>query len=1085
MSLFSVDASSAAEGQAKGKLDSRARFPRGMGYLMFVSGVPSRHSVRGAVRWFAVLAAVIAAAVVGSSLSPAMAVDPVPEMGALVGTVTAHAGAAIDANADVQVEVATATGEFGTSYVHGTGAQAGTFRVEGPAGAVISSVHFYDNNGYYLDKVLDGLSLAIATGDTTLAPTALQPAGWLVGSVTGSGGAPVEATAGISVTAFDGDNRRVASGRVETSGELASKYVVRGVPDGTTIARLVFYVDSGSYRGATVDLPEPRPIVGGGNHVAGPSVVLGQPGAITGRVSAGGSGLANATVTVTDPDGNVVATGRTSRATGHIGEFSIRREAGSYKLKVAARGYASTWFGGPAPTDASLIAHADADSPIGDISLTAGGASSLGKVAGERLGYCDDVVLPRNDDSSSPRVDLPFRPKFFGREYPSLFVNNNGNVTFDHPESEYTPSAITANTSNAMIAPFFADVDTRGRDSWEVTYGSSPDNKTFCVLWGDVGYFDGHDDKLNGFQLLLTNRSGDPGRSPGDFDIRVNYDQIAWETGDASGGANGFGGTSAVAGFSAGTGDAGTFMQLSGSLVNGALLDSGPDTSALVKNRLNSAQLGRYAWEVRNEGVAADFGSLKGRVVTNSPAPATPVGGAWVQACRNESQCSYSQTSSDGGFNIPGVRTGDYAITATPPGSGLFPGSASATVTAGTTTGVPDIVLAAPAPLPSNTTVGGIGTGENGEPVLHWSLPTDLDVSAGCSGAGNGTYKVTVDGRTVREGALAEGPAGHYRATIEPLYPVHGAGQVTTHVPCPGGATDGSFSIYIDPSGQVVDQYGTPLAGATATLLRAESVDGPFTLVADGSDVMSAGNRANPSTTGSTGTFAWDVIPGWYEVSATKAGCLTATTDPMQVPPPRTGVVLKLVCTPGSQPAPSAAPTFSGSLTVGSTVSVTAGTWPDGVAVQGYQWLRDGIAIPGETSASHTISADDAGKALAVQVTAQRAGFESFSSVFSAGTVAIPQTQPATQAPPVIQDQHVAGRVPAKLKRNTRKLVKLPTTTDGGQRVSWVSATPKICKVVRGKLKLTGKRGTCRLVGAAPQAGNFRGLRQVYGIRVK
>lgn len=1051
---------------------------------MFVSEMPVTNWARWAVRLLIVLAAVVAASVVGSSRSPAAAVeDPVPEIGALVGSVTGPDGAAIDLNANIEVEASTDAESFGYGHVQVSGPQAGTFRIEGPAGATISSVRFHDEDGYYFDQSVEGLSLTIVSGaDATLAPTTLQAAGWLVGSVTGSAdGAPIDAAARVSVAAYDVDGNRVASGSVVTSGILAGNYVVRGVPGGTIIARLVFYVDSGDYRGTSVDLPEPRPVVGAGEHVAGPPVALRQPGAITGKVLAGGSGLANARVTVTDSDGQVVSTARTSRAAGHVGEFSVRSEPGSYKLKVAARGHAAVWFGGPSVAEASVIAHEDSDSPVGDISLTPGGTWSLGKVAGESLGFCDDVVLPRNDDSSSPRVNLPFAPKFFGVDRPSLHVNNNGNVTFDRPQSDYTPSAITADTANAMIAPFFADVDTRGSDSWEVTYGSSPDNKTFCVLWGDVGYYKSHSDKLNGFQLLLTDRSGDPGRSPGDFDIRFNYDQIAWETGDASEGANGFGGTSAVAGFSAGTGDEGTFMQLPGSLVNGALLDDGPDASALVKNSLDSAQDGRYNWEVRNEGVSVESGSIKGRVVTNLPAPSTPVDGAWVQACRDELHCSYSQTASDGGFDIPGARTGEYAITATPPGSGLFPGSANATVSAGTTTVVPDIVLSAPAPLPSNTVVDGVGTGENGEPVLHWSLPTALDVAAGCQGAGDGTYTVTVDGRTVREGALVESPAGHYRAVIEPLYPVSGAGQIATHVPCPEGATDGSFSVYIDPSGHIMDQYGTPLEGATATLLRAESADGPFAPVPNGSDIMSPSNRANPSTTGSAGTFAWDVIPGWYQVSATKAGCSTETTDPMEVPPPRTGIVLTLVCNAGGEPRPSTAPAFSGNLTVGSTVAVTAGTWPDGVAVQGYQWLRDGVAMSGETSTSHAISADDASKALAVEVTARRTGFESFASVFSAGTVAVPPAPPA----PVIQDQHVAGGIPASLKRKGGKPVRLPMTTDGGQPVSWASATPKICKVVKGKLKLTGKRGTCRLTGTASQTGNFRSLRQVYGIRIK
>ena len=54
---------------------------------------------------------------------------------------------------------------------------------------------------------------------------------------------------------------------------------------------------------------------------------------------------------------------------------------------------------------------------------------------------------------------------------------------------------------------------------------------------------------------------------------------------------------SAAAGFSNGTGMAGTYYQLPGSLVNGALLDGG--SNALVRNT-NTGVLGQYRFTVRN-----------------------------------------------------------------------------------------------------------------------------------------------------------------------------------------------------------------------------------------------------------------------------------------------------------------------------------------------------------------------------------------------------------------------------------------------------------------------------------------------------
>lgn len=112
--------------------------------------------------------------------------------------------------------------------------------------------------------------------------------------------------------------------------------------------------------------------------------------------------------------------------------------------------------------------------------------------------------------------------------------------------------------------------------------------------WVNVGYFAAAADKLNSFQLLLIDRSD---IAPNAFDIVFNYDKIQWETGSASGGVNGLGGSSARAGYSNGVSAA---YELPGSAVNGAFLDTNP-TTGLIANSLNSGgQLGRYIFNVRN-----------------------------------------------------------------------------------------------------------------------------------------------------------------------------------------------------------------------------------------------------------------------------------------------------------------------------------------------------------------------------------------------------------------------------------------------------------------------------------------------------
>jgi cytoskeletal protein CcmA (bactofilin family) len=213
---------------------------------------------------------------------------------------------------------------------------------------------------------------------------------------------------------------------------------------------------------------------------------------------------------------------------------------------------------------------------------------------------CSTTELPRNDDGSSPEVELPFSVAFFGETYDSLWVNNNGNVSFEGPMSTYTPFGLST-ASVPIIAPFFADVDTGGSGSETVKYGygetTFEGRPAFCVNWLNVGYFSNHFDKLNSFQLLLVSRED---KAVGAFDIVFNYDSIEWETGDASGGSQGLGGASARVGFSAGTGAEGTFTEFAGSGVPGSFLDS--SINALNRGQQDSTVNGRYIFAVRDGG---------------------------------------------------------------------------------------------------------------------------------------------------------------------------------------------------------------------------------------------------------------------------------------------------------------------------------------------------------------------------------------------------------------------------------------------------------------------------------------------------
>lgn len=213
----------------------------------------------------------------------------------------------------------------------------------------------------------------------------------------------------------------------------------------------------------------------------------------------------------------------------------------------------------------------------------------------------DSSTLPANDDGYTGITPIGFSANFFGVTYTDLFVNNNGNVTFLYGLSDYTPTPIVS-LGIPMIAPYWADVDTRGSGSGIVSYGPGTfeGHTAFGVNWPEVGYFSSKVDKLNTFQLLLVDRSD---INPGDFDMVFNYNRVQWETGDASDGSGGLGGFSARAGYTNG----GVSYELPGSAINGALLDGGPNS---LSANSNVSIAGRWVFEVRNGAAIPEAGSL-------------------------------------------------------------------------------------------------------------------------------------------------------------------------------------------------------------------------------------------------------------------------------------------------------------------------------------------------------------------------------------------------------------------------------------------------------------------------------------------
>ncbi|XP_070620087.1 sushi, nidogen and EGF-like domain-containing protein 1 [Erythrolamprus reginae] len=178
-----------------------------------------------------------------------------------------------------------------------------------------------------------------------------------------------------------------------------------------------------------------------------------------------------------------------------------------------------------------------------------------------------DSENPVDDDGNSPEISIENPFSFYGNPYDSLFVNNNGVVSFGRSVSEYTPNAFPLENGIPFVAPFWADVDNRvsgkifsrqTKDSALLSRFAADLSRyhndfsftpvwMFIATWDKVGFYGSASDKANTFQAVLA--------TDGKISfIMLNYADIQWTTGTGNDGDiyTGLGGTPAQAGFDSG-----------------------------------------------------------------------------------------------------------------------------------------------------------------------------------------------------------------------------------------------------------------------------------------------------------------------------------------------------------------------------------------------------------------------------------------------------------------------------------------------------------------------------------------------------
>ena len=121
-------------------------------------------------------------------------------------------------------------------------------------------------------------------------------------------------------------------------------------------------------------------------------------------------------------------------------------------------------------------------------------------------------------------------------------------------------------------------------------------------------------------------------------------------------------------------------------------------------------------------------------------------------------------------------------------------------------------------------------------------------------------------------------------------------------------------------------------------------------------------------------------------VTGTKTGYATVTKTSTATTP----VVRSLTATP--------VPKLSGSATVGSTLTVTPGTWSPAPVALSYRWSLNGVVVAGAETRTFALPASAAGKKVTATVTGSKSGYATVEAT-SAATLPVIRTLTATPVP--------------------------------------------------------------------------------------
>ena len=468
--------------------------------------------------------------------------------------------------------------------------------------------------------------------------------------------------------------------------------------------------------------------------------------------------------------------------------------------------------------------------------------------------------LAANDDGSSSLVPLGFALNFYGVTYDQLYVNNNGNVTFDSSLSTYTPFGLIG-TNRVIIAPFFADVDTRDSNVTRYGQGTVDGHRAFGVTWLGVGCFERITTVLNSFQVVLIDRAD---RGTGDFDIEFNYDQIQWETGTASGGnSNCQGGSAARVGYSNGVD---SFFELPGSNAPGAFLDSNLQTG-LIHNRLNSSVNGRYLFAVSNGIVVGTDTPTPTATATSSGTQTPPATSTPTATATRTPTATATRTPTTTGIHTPtatATRTPPTA-TRTPTPTATATGNGVVVMLPTNATSAPNSQVTIPLLLPASVT---------GQAIIAYDFHLTFDPAV-LSGVGSNSVGTLSDGWNVTVNTTTPGVLQVVAFNTTPLA---GSGTLLNLLFNVVGAANSSTALTLT---NFVFNEGEPTAQTSNglfTVRAAWTVGGAVTYrtttrMMSGLTLDLSGASSHQTTTDSNGVYNFTMqTSGAHTVTPSKSG---------------------------------------------------------------------------------------------------------------------------------------------------------------------------------------------------------------------